>query len=168
VLPIVPGVTRSGPHVSRSSASAGPEYRSVHHGGGRIEVASENPVRHPGRRPTHREIPNWQKHEARTRKLAGGRVSRRTANQASSVRRIAQIPHEGRSVVDGAPADVAKGVRMGGRDNHATSLGQSDDADESGQPGHWRHANWPMKRISTSIPALQQVRLEGSGRAVPS
>jgi hypothetical protein len=94
-------------------------------------------------------------------------VSRRTANQASSVRRIAQIPHEGRSVVDGALADVAKGVRMGGRHDQAASLGQGDDADESDQPGHWRHANWPMKRISTSIPA-QQVRLESSGRAVPS
>jgi hypothetical protein len=95
-------------------------------------------------------------------------VSRRTANQVSSVRRIAQITHKGRSVVDGALADVAKGARLGGRDNHATSLGQSDDADESGQPGHWRHANWPMKRISTSIPALQQGRLAGAGHAALS
>jgi hypothetical protein len=95
-------------------------------------------------------------------------VSRRTANQVSSVRRIAQIPHEGGSIVDGALADVAKGVRLGGRHDQAASLGQADDADKSGKPGHWRHANWPMKRISTSIPALQQVRLESSGRAVPS
>jgi hypothetical protein len=142
--------------------------RLVWHLGRQIEMTPDDPVGHPGRRPTHREIPNWLKHEARTRKLAGGRVSRRTANQASSVRRIAQIPHEGRSVVDGAPADVAKGVRMGGSDDHTTSRGQGDHADESGQPGHWRHANWPMKRISTSIPALQQVRRKSSGRAVPS
>ena len=116
--------------------SAGPEGRSVQHGGGRIEVTPDNPVGHPCRRPAQREISNGQKQEARTRKLAGGRVSRRTANQVSSVRRIAQIPHEGGSIVDGALADVAKGVRMGGRHDQAASLGQGDDADESGQPGH--------------------------------
>jgi hypothetical protein len=70
--------------------------------------------------------------------------------------------------VDGALADLAKGVRMGGRDDHAASLWEGDDADESGQPGHWRHANWPTERIQTAIPPLQQVRLERSGRAVSS
>jgi len=65
-------------------------------------------VSHPCCRPTHREIPKWQKHEARTRKLAGGRVSGGAANQVSSVRRIAQVPHEGTPVVDGALPDVAK------------------------------------------------------------
>jgi hypothetical protein len=95
-------------------------------------------------------------------------VSHRTANQVSSVRRIAQIPHEGGSVVDGALADVAEGLRMGGRDDYAASLGQGDDADEAGKPGHWRHANWSTERIQTSIPALQQVRLAGVGHAAPS
>jgi hypothetical protein len=70
--------------------------------------------------------------------------------------------------VDGALADVAKGLRMGGRDDHATSLGQGHDTDEAGKPSYRRHANWSMKRISTSIPALQQVRRKSSGRAVPS
>jgi hypothetical protein len=93
-------------------------------------------VCHPCRRPTHREVSNWQKHEARTRKFAGGRVSSRTANQVSSVRRIAQIPHEGGLIVDGALADVAKGVRTDGRHDQAASLGQGDDADEVGDPGH--------------------------------
>jgi len=148
--------------------SAGPEVRSVQHGGGRIEVTPDNPVGHPCRRPTHREIPKWQKHEARTRKLAGGRVSRRTANQVSSVRRIAQIPHEGGSVVDGALADVAEGLRMGGRDDYAASLGQGHDADEAGKPGHWRHLDRSAMRIWTPILALQQVRLEGVGHAAPS
>ena len=90
------------------------------------------------------------------------------ANQVSSVRRIAQVPHEGTPVVDGALADVAKGLRMGGRDDHATSLGQGHDTDEAGKPGHWRHANWSTERIQTSIPALQQVRLAGAGRATLS
>src|SRR5664280_1835174 len=36
----------------------------------------------------------------------------------------------------GALTDVAKGLRMGGRDDQATSLGQGNDADESGKPGH--------------------------------
>lgn len=152
-------------HVCQRSAD--PEGRSVQCGG-RIDVPSENPVRHPCGRPTHREVSNWQEHETRTRKLTGGRVSRRTANQVSSVRRFAQITHKGRSVVDGAPADIAKGVRLGGRHDQAASLGQGDDADKSGKPGHWRHVNWPKKRISTSIPALEQVRRESSGRAVPS
>ena len=148
--------------------SAGPEGRSVQHFGGRIDMTSENPVGHPCRRPTHREIPKWQKQEARTRKLAGGRVSRRTANQVSSVRRIAQIPHEGGSVVDGALADVAEGLRMGGRDDQATRLGQGHEADEAGKPGHWRHLDRSAMRVWTSILALQQVRLEGAGRATPS
>jgi len=148
--------------------SAGPEVRSVQHGGGRIEVTPDNPVGHPCRRPTHREIPKWQKHEARTRKLAGGRVSGGIPNEVSSVRRIAQVPHEGTPVVDGAPAEVAKGLRMGGRDDHATRLGQGHDADEAGKPGHWRHVNWPTERIQTAIPPLQQVRLAGAGRATLS
>jgi hypothetical protein len=120
--------------------------------GRRIEVTPENPVGHPSRRPTHWEIPKWQKHEARTRKLAGGRVSGGAANQVLSVRRVAQIPHEGAPVVDGALADVAKGLRMGGRDNHATSLGQRHDADEAGKPGHWRHANWSLLISSPALP----------------
>jgi hypothetical protein len=62
-------------------------------------------------------------------------VSGGTANQVSSVRRIAQVSHEGASIVDGALTDVAKGLRMGDRDDHATSLGQGNDADESGKPG---------------------------------
>ena len=70
----------------------------------------DDPVGHPCRRPTHREIPNWQEHEARTRKLADGRVSGGIPNQVSSVRGIAQVPHEGAPVMDGAPAHVAKGL----------------------------------------------------------
>jgi hypothetical protein len=30
---------------------------------------------------------------------------------------------------------------MGGREDHATSLGQGHDTDEAGKPGHWRYAN---------------------------
>ena len=89
-------------------------------------------------------------------------------NQVSSVRRIAQVPHEGTPVVDGVSAEVAKGLRMGGRDDHATSLGQGHDADEAGKPSHWRHANWPTECIQTAIPPLQQVRLAGAGRATLS
>ena len=99
-------------------------------------MTPENPAGHPCRRPTHREVPKWQKHEAGTRKLVGGRVSGGIPNQVSSVRRIAQVPHEGTPVVDGASAEVAKGLRMGGRDDQATSLGQRNDAGESGKPGH--------------------------------
>jgi hypothetical protein len=131
-------------------------------------VTPENPAGHPCRRPTHREVPKWQKHEAGTRKLVGGRVSGGIPNQVSSVRRIAQVPHEGAPVVDGAPAEVAKGLRMGGRNDHATSLGQGHDADEAGKPGHWRHVNWPTERLQTAIPPLQQVRLAGAGRATLS
>ena len=116
--------------------SAGPEGRSVQHFGRRIDMTSENPVRHPCRRPTHREISKWQKQEARTRKLAGGRVSRRTANQVSSVRWIAQISQEGAPVVDGALPDVAKGLRSGGGGDQATRLGQGYEADEVAKPGH--------------------------------
>jgi hypothetical protein len=57
---------------------------------------------------------------------------------------------------------------MGGRDDHATRLGQGHDADEAGKPGHWRHANWPTECIQTAIPPLQQVRLAGAGRATLS
>ena len=116
--------------------SAGPEGRGVQHFGRRTDVTTENPARHPCRRPTHWEISNWQKHEAGARKFPGGRVSDGTANQVSSVRRIAHVSHEGASIVDGALTDVAKGLRMGGRDDQATSLGQGNDADESGKPGH--------------------------------
>ena len=123
---------------------------------------------HPCRRPAQRHVSNRQEQEAGARKLAGGRVSGGAANQVSSVRRIAQVPHEGTPVVDGAPAEVAKGLRMGGRDDHATSLGQGHDADEAGKPGHWRHANWPTECIQTAIPPLQQVRLAGAGRATLS
>jgi hypothetical protein len=157
-----------GPRCHVLERSAGPEGRSVQHFGRRIDVTTENPVRHPCRRPTNREIPKWQKHEARTRKLAGGRMSGGTANQVPSVRRIAQIPHEGGSIVDGALADVAKGLRMGGRDDHATSLGQGHDADEASKPGRGRHSGCSAVRIWTSILALQQVRLEGVGHAAPS
>jgi hypothetical protein len=131
-------------------------------------MTSENPVRHPCRRPTHREISKWQKQEARTRKLAGGRVSRRTANQVSSVRWIAQISQEGAPVVDGALADVAEGLRMGGRDDYAARLGQGYEAGEAGKPGHWKHLDRSAMRIWTPILALQQVRLEGAGHAAPS
>jgi hypothetical protein len=93
-------------------------------------------------------------------------VSGGTANQVSSVRRIAQVSHEGASIVDGALTDVAKGLRMGDRDDHATSLGQGNDADESGKPG--RHSDCSAGRIWTSILELQQVRLDGVGRAAPS
>ena len=89
-------------------------------------------------------------------------------NQVSSVRRIAQVPHEGTPVVDGAPAEVAKGLRMGRRDDHATRLGQGHDADEAGKPGHWRHVNWSTERTQTAIPPLQQVRLAGAARATLS
>jgi hypothetical protein len=125
----------------------------------------DDPVGHPCRRPTHREIPKWQKHEARTRKLAGGRVSGGIPNQVSSVRRIAQVPHEGAPIVDGALAEVAKGLRMGGRDDHATRLGQCHDAEETGKPCHWRHVNWSTERIQTAILPMQQVWLAGVGRA---
>jgi hypothetical protein len=92
-------------------------------------------------------------------------VSRRTANQVSSVRRIAQITHQGRSVVDGALPDVTKGVRLGGGSDQAARLGQRNEAHEAGKLAQRRRSNWPMKRISTSIPALQQVLLEGIGCA---
>ena len=148
--------------------SAGPEVRSVQHGGGRIEVTPENPVGHPCRRPAQRHISNRQKQKAGTRKLAGGRLSGSIPNQVSSVRRIAQIPHEGGSVVDGALADVAEGLRMGGRDDYAASLGQGHEADEAGKPGHWRHLDRSAIRVWTPILALQQVRLEGVGHAALS
>jgi hypothetical protein len=57
---------------------------------------------------------------------------------------------------------------MGGRDDHATRLGQGHDADEAGKSGHWGHVNWPTERIQTAIPPLQQVRLAGAGRATLS
>ncbi len=88
---------------------AGPEGLSVQNFNGRIDVATENPVRRPRRRPAHRAIPKWKEHESRTRKLAGGRVSCGSANQLSGVRRIAQIPCEGGSVVDGTLPEVAQG-----------------------------------------------------------
>ena len=87
------------------------------------------------------------------------------ANQVSSVRRIAQIPQEGGSIVDGALPDVANGLRVGGRDDQATSLGQSDDANEAGKPSHGRHSDCSAGRVWTSILALQRVLLEGIGRA---
>ena len=93
-------------------------------------------MRHPYRRPAQRDISNGQKQEARTPKFPSRRVSGGTPNQASSVGRIAQISHEGGSIVDGALTDVAKSLRVGGRDDQATSLGQGHDADESGKPGH--------------------------------
>src|ERR1035437_9951394 len=104
--------------------SAGPEGRGVQHFGRRTGVTTEKPVRHPRRHPTHWEISNRQKHEAGARKVPGGRVSGGATNQVSSVRRIAQVSYEGASIVDGALTDVAKGLRMGGRDDQATSLGQ--------------------------------------------
>jgi hypothetical protein len=63
-------------------------------------------------------------------------VSGGAANQISSVRRIAQIPHKGSSIVDGALTDVAQGLRVGGRDDQAPSLGQGSEADEAPKPGH--------------------------------
>ena len=131
-------------------------------------MATEDPVRHPGRRPAHGEIPQRQEHEARIRELAGGRVPGGAANQVSRVRGFAQVPHEGAPVVDGALANVAKSLRTGRRDDHAAGLGQGHDADEAGKPGHWRHVNWPTERIQTAIPPLQQVRLAGAGRATLS
>ena len=92
-------------------------------------------MRHPCRRPTQWEISNWQKHEARTREFPGGRVSGGTANQVPSVRRFAQISHEGASIVDGALTDGAQSLRMGGREDQATSFGQGNDADGSGKRG---------------------------------
>ena len=99
-------------------------------------MTTEKPVRYPCRRPTHWEISNGQKQEARTRKFPSRRVSRRTPNQASSVGRLAQIPHEGGSIVDGALTDVAQGLRVGGRDDQAPSIGQGSEADEAPKPGH--------------------------------
>ncbi len=99
-------------------------------------MTPENPVGHPCRRPAQRHISNRQEHEAGARKLAGGRVSGGAANQVSSVRRIAQVPHEGTPVVDGALADVAKGLRMGGGGDQATRLGQGCEADEAAKPNH--------------------------------
>ena len=131
-------------------------------------MTPENPAGHPCRRPTHREVPKWQKHEAGTRKLVGGRVSGGIPNQVSSVRRVAQVPHEGAPVVDGALPDVAKSLRSGGGGDQATRLGQGHDTDEAGKPGHWRHVNWPTERLQTAIPPLQQVRLAGAGRATLS
>jgi hypothetical protein len=92
-------------------------------------------------------------------------VSGGIPNQVSSVRRIALVPHESTSVVDGAPAEVAKGLRMGGRDDYATRLGQRHDAEETGKPCHWRHVNWFTERIQTAILPMQQVWLAGAGRA---
>ena len=73
-------------------------------------MTPENPVGHPCRRPAQRHLSNRQEREAGTRKLAGGRVSGGIPNQVSSVRRVAQVPHEGVSVVDGALPDVAKSL----------------------------------------------------------
>ena len=131
-------------------------------------MTPDNPVGHPCRRPAQGHISNRQKQKARTRKLAGGRVSGGAANQVSSVRRIAQVPHEGAPVVDGALPDVAKSLRSGGGGDQATRLGQGHDTDEAGKPGHWRHANWSTERIQTSISALEQVPLAGAGRATLS
>lgn len=128
-----------GPRCHVPQRPAGLEGRGVQNVNGRIDVATENPVRHPCRGPTHRDIPNWQENETSTRKLPGGRVSGGTANEAASVRRITQVPHEGGSVVDGALPDVAKGVRSGGGNDQATSLGQGDDAGESRKPAYRRH-----------------------------
>ena len=123
---------RPGCHVPQWSLGA--ESRGVENFGWLIDVTTENPVRHPCRRPTYWEISNWQKHEAGAREFPGGRVSDGTANQVSSVRRIAQIPYEGASIVGGTLADVAEGLRMGDRDDQSTSLGQGYDAGESGKP----------------------------------
>jgi hypothetical protein len=95
-------------------------------------------------------------------------VSGGIPNQVSSVRRVAQVPHEGAPVVDGALPDVAKSLRLGGGGDQATRLGQGHDTDEAGKPGHWRHMNWSTERIQTAIPPLQQVRLAGAGRATLS
>lgn len=104
--------------------------RSAEDFNGLVDVTTENPVRDPCSRPTHREIPDRQEHEAGTRKLPGGRVTGGTANQGSSVGRIAQLPHERGSIVDGAVPEIAKGVRAGGGDDQAARLGQRDDADK--------------------------------------
>jgi hypothetical protein len=99
-------------------------------------VTPENPVGHPCRRPNQRHISNRQQQKAGTRKLAGGRVSGGIPNQVSSVRRVAQVPHEGAPVVDGTLPDVTKSLRSGGGGDQATRLGQSCEADEAAKPDH--------------------------------
>ena len=151
-------VLRVAPNVDSSGTSAG-----------RLTIWLDDPVGHPCRRPTHREIPKWQKHEACTRKLAGGRVSGWIPNEVSSVRRRAQVPHEGTPVVDGAPAEVAKGLRMGGRE---MSRHESRAVSRRGRDGqalsleeceliHGTHSY-------TAILPMQQVWLAGAGRATLS
>jgi hypothetical protein len=54
----------------------------------------------------------------------------------SSVRRPAQVPEQGATIVDGALTNGAKGVRMGDGDDQAARLGQGGDPGESDKPGH--------------------------------
>lgn len=96
----------------------------------------------PGRRPAEREESTWQKHEAGTRQFPGGRMSGGVTNEGSSIRRISQVPHQGGSIVDGAPSDAAEGLRLGGCDDHATSLGQGSEADDAGKSGQCWHSSY--------------------------
>jgi hypothetical protein len=63
--------------------------------------------------------------------MAGG-----AANQVSGIGRVAQVPDQGGPIVDGAPSEVAQGLRAGGRDEQAPCLGQRHEADDAGKPGH--------------------------------
>jgi len=89
-------------------------------------------------------------------------VSGGAADQASSVRRIAQIPHEAGSIVDGALSDVAKSPRVGGPEDKAARLGEGREAHEARNPGHGRHSATPAVRTSTRIAARRQWALPSS------
>jgi hypothetical protein len=144
----------TGPSGSRSSAVGWPRRPKRRALRTAARGTDGEPCASPRRRPAQRKISIGKEHEAGTREFPGGRMSDGAANQFSSVRRIAQIPHQGCSVVDGPLSDVTKGLRSGGRHDQATRLGQGREANEAAKPGRGRRGDCSMDPIWTLILAL--------------
>ena len=56
------------------------------------------------------------------------------ANESSTMRMIAQVPHHAGSIVDRSPNHIAEDLGLGRRDDQAASLGQSHYARDTGKP----------------------------------